>query len=123
MIQIKRAYDEASPDDGYRVLVDRLWPRGMRREALQADDWLPVLAPSGELRRWFGHDPERWEAFRERYLEELRTPEKQRVLRQLAERARDSTVTLVYGAKDQAHNNAVVLRDLLKSTAYNCVEE
>lgn len=109
MIQLKRAYDDASASDGYRVLVDRLWPRGVKKEAAHIDVWLKELAPSTELRRWFGHDPERFSEFERRYERELRAPEARALLDALAERAASGTVTLVYAAQDEEHNNAVVI--------------
>jgi uncharacterized protein YeaO (DUF488 family) len=111
-IRLKRAYDDPSPADGYRVLIDRLWPRGLSRERAQVDDWLKELAPSTELRQWFGHDPARFEEFRRRYAEELRS-ERQR-LSTLRRRARDGTVTLVYSARDTERNDAVVLSEVLR---------
>lgn len=102
-----------APDDGYRVLVDRLWPRGISRAAARLDEWRKELAPSDALRRWFGHDPARWPEFRSRYRKELETPEAQAALRELASLARRGTVTLVYAARDTEHNNAVVLQERL----------
>lgn len=113
-VRLKRAYDPPAPEDGYRVLVDRLWPRGLRREEAHVDAWLRDLAPSDALRRWFGHDPARWEEFRRRYLEELREPARQALLEGLERRARGGTVTLVYGARDAERNQAVVLREALE---------
>lgn len=110
-IRLKRAYEPAAPSDGYRVLIDRLWPRGVRRESARLDEWARELAPSTELRRWFGHDPARFAEFRRRYLEELSAQEDK--LRELRGRARESTLTLVYGARDTEHNDAVVLAELL----------
>jgi uncharacterized protein YeaO (DUF488 family) len=98
MIQIKRAYESAAPEDGARVLVDRVWPRGVRRDQLQIAGWERELAPSTALRRWFGHDPTRWDEFVRRYRAELDTPEQQARLDALAAQARRQTVTLVYGA-------------------------
>jgi len=114
VIRLKRAYDPPAPEDGERYLVDRLWPRGLSRDALQLQGWLRDLAPSDDLRRWFGHDPARWPQFQQRYRQELQEPAKQALLRQLAERARNGTVTLVYAAQDQEHNNAVVLKRVLE---------
>jgi uncharacterized protein YeaO (DUF488 family) len=112
MIRVKRAYDELKPDDGMRVLVDRLWPRGKRREDLSITRWFRDLAPSGELRRWFAHSPERWPEFKNRYFDEL---DKNRAAWQpLLETARSTDVTLVYGARDREHNNAVALKDYLE---------
>ncbi|MGB3273513.1 MAG: DUF488 domain-containing protein [Xanthobacteraceae bacterium] len=111
-IRIKRAYEAPAAGDGVRVLVDRLWPRGVKREAASIDHWLKELAPSADLRKWFGHDPERWAEFQTRYRAELKAnPEAVAELRALAKSAK--TLTLVFAAKDEAHNNAVVLRDLL----------
>ncbi|TMB18956.1 MAG: DUF488 family protein [Deltaproteobacteria bacterium] len=109
-IRIKRAYEPPAPGDGYRVLIDRLWPRGLRGEELRLDVWAKVLSPSDRLRRWFGHDPRRWRAFLSRYREELRAPATREMLGELARRARRGTLTLVYAARDEAHNNAVVVR-------------
>ena len=113
-VRTKRAYEPPASEDGYRVLVDRLWPRGRKKEQLQLDAWLRDLAPSGGLRKWFGHDPRRWDEFQARYREELAGDRQQELLRDLAERAADGTVTLVYGARDEEHNDAVVLRNVLE---------
>lgn len=113
MVLLKRAYERPSPGDGYRVLVDRLWPRGVKREALRLDLWAKELAPSPALRVWFGHEPARFSEFSRRYRGELRGEAAQALLADLAGRARRGTVTLVYGARDPDHNGAVVLRDLL----------
>lgn len=110
---MKRAYEPPAPDDGIRVLVDRVWPRGRSREALALAGWERDVAPSDELRRWFGHDPGRWDAFRRRYRVELETPDRQAALARLAALARTGTLTLVYGAADEDHNQAVVLREVL----------
>ena len=113
MIRIRRVYEEPEPADGTRFLVERLWPRGMRKEALRLDGWLKGVAPSGELRRWFGHDPAKWEEFRRRYRKELRErPEELQILRSLVEAG---PVTFVYGSRDQEHNAATVLKELLES--------
>lgn len=111
-IQVKRVYDPYAPSDGTRVLVDRIWPRGMRKEALALDAWEKDLAPSPALRTWFGHDPARWEEFRCRYFAELeRHPQAVTRLRALARRGR---LTLLFSARDTEHNNAVALRDYLQ---------
>ena len=112
-ICIKRAYENAIPEDGYRVLVDRIWPRGCSKAILKLDQWARDLAPSADLRKWFGHDPKRWEAFQQRYRSELDTEEKRAQIRRLLAEADDQLVTLVYGAKDEEHNQAIVLRDVL----------
>lgn len=110
-IKLKRAYDPAEPADGTRVLVDRLWPRGVSKDAARLDCWLKEIAPSAELRTWFNHDPERWGEFRRRYRAELRAHAD--ILTQLRRRAREGTLTLVYSAKDEKHNDAIVLRNVL----------
>lgn len=110
-IRIKRAYDPPSNDDGARVLIDRLWPRGIKKESLAVDQWAKELAPSTKLRQWFGHDAARWQEFHQRYAAELRPhAESVDTLRTLA---RKGTVTLVYAAHDETHNNAVALREFL----------
>ena len=108
---MKRIYEEASPSDGRRVLVDRLWPRGINRESARIDDWLKDGAPSNELRKWFGHEPEKWAEFKRRYREELKG--KETVLADLRALDRKGTVTLLYGAKDTEHNQAVALKEFL----------
>jgi uncharacterized protein YeaO (DUF488 family) len=111
-VRLKRAYEPAATSDGYRVLVDRLWPRGLTRRDAHVHEWVRELAPSAELRRWFGHDPARFEEFRRRYTEELGAHEEK--LRELRRRARRETVTLVYAARDTEHNDAVVLAQILR---------
>jgi uncharacterized protein YeaO (DUF488 family) len=111
-IRLKRAYDPASPSDGYRVLVDRLWPRGVSKQRAKLDDWQKELAPSTELREWFGHEPSRFPEFRRRYVDELRGERSQ--LAELRRRARDGTLTLVYSAHDTEQNDAIVLADVLR---------
>jgi uncharacterized protein YeaO (DUF488 family) len=111
-IRLKRAYEPAAPGDGYRVLIDRLWPRGVSRRQARLDGWEKELAPSTELRQWFGHKPGRFEEFRRRYVEELRG--QRRRLTALRRSAREGTLTLVYGAKDAEHNDAVVLAEVLR---------
>lgn len=110
-IRIKRAYDPPTRDDGARVLIDRLWPRGVKKENLALDQWAKELAPSTELRQWFGHDPALWEEFRRRYAAELRPHAD--LLESLRALARKGPITLVYGAHDEAHNNAVAMRGFL----------
>ena len=111
-ILLKRAYDPPAKGDGKRVLVDRIWPRGTSKDALQLDGWLKDLAPSSTLRKWFGHDPAKWEAFRDRYFREL--DERPEALEALREKCHQGTVTLVFGAKDTRHNNAVALKAYLE---------
>ncbi len=113
MIALKRIYEPASADDGYRVLVERLWPRGVSKEAAHLDAWERGIAPSHELRRWYGHDPQKWPEFRVRYERELATPQAQETLDRLAERARQGTVTLLYAARAGEISNAAVLQRLL----------
>lgn len=113
-VRLKRAYQEPARSDGYRVLVDRLWPRGVRREALRLDTWARELAPSATLRSWFGHDPARFPEFARRYAGELRSGPGTAALADLARRSARGTVTLVYGARDEQHSNAAVLRDLIE---------
>src|SRR4051794_25290647 len=112
-VRLKRAYEPAAASDGYRVLIDRLWPRGVAREEARLDEWARELAPSGELRRWFGHDPDRFDGFRRRYTAELAGQEEK--LRELRRRARHGRLTLVYGAHDKEHNDAVVLAQILRA--------
>lgn len=112
-IFIKRAYEDATAEDGYRVLVDRIWPRGCSKETVELDQWARDLAPSTVLRKWFGHDPKRWEVFQHRYRIELDTDEMQERIRHLLAEAAGRSITLVYGAKDEEHNQAIVLRDVL----------
>lgn len=111
MIQLKRAYDKPSESDGRRFLVERLWPRGVKKTSLPLEAWLKDVAPSTELRKWFSHDPARWNEFRKRYFAELeKTPE---AWQPLVEAARKGTITLVYSSHDEEDNNAVALRDFL----------
>ena len=110
-IHLKRAYDAPEPGDGQRLLVDGLWPRGVSKEDLEAEAWLKALAPSTPLRKWFNHDPARWETFRTRYFEELEA--KPEALAQLRAYLARGPVTLLYGARDEEHNNAVALRDFV----------
>ena len=112
MIQLKRVYEEPGPKDGLRVLVERLWPRGLTKERAAVDLWLKDVAPSPELRKWFGHDPARWEHFQERYRLELRGMKD--TIRLLKQKAKQGTVTLVYAARDEEHNGALVLKRLLQ---------
>ena len=112
MIRIKRAYEGPARTDGRRILVERLWPRGVKKEALAADAWMKEVAPSTQLRQWFGHRPERWQEFRRRYRAELDA--NPAAWKPILEAARSGTVTLLYGARDTVHNGAVVLREYLQ---------
>ncbi len=112
-VRLKRAYEKPARDDGMRILIDRLWPRGVRKADAELDQWAKEIAPSTALRKWFGHDPARWPEFRRRYAEEIRRhPDELGELRSLA---RKGPVTLVYSAHDELHNDGVVLRELLLS--------
>ena len=113
-IRFHRVYDDASPEDGARVLVDRLWPRGLRKDEAHLDAWLREVAPSTELRRWYGHDPRRFAEFRERYLAELRDPDRRQALGELDEMARQGPLTLLTATRDLDHSQAAVLADQLK---------
>ncbi|HNR24761.1 MAG TPA: DUF488 domain-containing protein [Candidatus Bipolaricaulis anaerobius] len=113
MIKVKRVYDPAAPEDGLRVLVDRLWPRGLSRERAQVNLWLKDVAPDSELRKWFSHDPEKWPEFKRRYFAELATQTD--LLATIAEEARDGVVTILYGAKDRQHNNALALKEYMET--------
>ncbi len=120
MIETQRVYDKEQKD-GYRILVDRIWPRGIQKEELSADLWLKDIAPSTELRKWFGHDPEKWEEFKRRYFRELDSaPAKGRTLGEkgdittILNRAKESDIVLLYAAKDREHNNAVALKEYLQ---------
>lgn len=110
-LRLKRAYEPAEPDDGVRILVDRLWPRGVSKAKAALDDWIKEIAPSTGLRKWFGHDPARWSEFQHRYRAELRG--QSAALDRIRARARAGVVTLVYSAHDEQHNDAVVLRAVL----------
>ena len=113
-IALKRVYEQAEAEDGTRVLVDRLWPRGLRKDKAQIDFWAKDVAPSNTLRRWFGHRPERWEEFAKRYRAELAAPETQPQVESLRALTRKGRVTLLYATRDESMNNAVVLRDDLR---------
>lgn len=115
MIKIKRVYDKPEESDGFRVLVDRLWPRGISKKEAAVSAWCKELAPSTALRSWFGHDPARWEEFRKRYQAELAAPEKRALLAELVRRSEEGPVTLLYAARDPVHNNAAVLAEFLTS--------
>jgi uncharacterized protein YeaO (DUF488 family) len=110
-VKLKRAYEPPAPEDGTRILIDRLWPRGLSKEDAALDLWMKDIAPTTELRKWFAHDPARWEEFRRRYADEVR--QNAELLKQLGTLARQGSVTLVYSAHDEVHNDAVALRDIL----------
>lgn len=113
MIRVKRVYDTYEPDDGLRFLVDRLWPRGVKKENLRMDGWLKDVAPSDALRHWFGHDPAKWNEFCERYTAELEGNSE--AWRPILEKAQKQTITLLFSAHDVEHNNAVLLRSFLEA--------
>src|SRR5215813_6447573 len=112
MINLKRAYEKPSKDDGERILVERLWPRGLTKLQAKIDLWLKDVAPSTELRRWFGHDPKKWDEFRRRYQKELKN--KDELIKLLKRKAENGTITLIYAARDEEHNGALVLKRFLK---------
>ncbi len=113
MLKVKRVYEAASPSDGRRILVDRLWPRGLSKKNAAVDEWLKDVAPSTALRRWFGHDPDKWSEFRHRYKHEL--SEHRDLIRSLVRQASRGRVTLVFGARDEVHNDAVVLAGVVRA--------
>ncbi len=112
MIKLKRVYEQASHDDGYRVLVERLWPRGVSKEQAHIDEWLRDIAPSADLRKWYRHDPGRWDQFRERYWDELK--EKQDPVKMLEEKSKKGLVTFVFASRDVAHSGALALKEYLE---------
>jgi uncharacterized protein YeaO (DUF488 family) len=112
MIRLKRAYEEPAQSDGLRILVERLWPRGVTKEKAALDLWLKDVAPSPELRKWFGHDPRRWKQFEQRYWKELKG--RNEAVDLLRNESRKGTVTLVYAAKDEQHNGAVALKEFIE---------
>jgi len=114
LITIKRIYDPVSEDDGKRILVDRLWPRGLKKEKAVIDEWLKDIAPSDELRKWFSHDSSKWQEFKNKYKKELKGKDKSELLEQLKKTAKKEKVTVLFSARDIAHNNAVVLKELLE---------
>ena len=120
MIKIKRAYDEVSDDDGYRILVGRLWPRGMTKERAAIALWLKDVAPSTELRKWFGHDPNKWDEFKERYWKEL--DGRQNDVDMILKKAREGTVTLIYSARDREHNAAQALKQYIEMPRKSIIE-
>lgn len=117
MIETKRVYDEKTPTKGYRILVDRLWPRGLKKEEVKADLWLKDVAPSSELRKWFGHDPKKWQKFQKSYFQELN--QKKQAIDLIARKAQKGKVILLYGAKDSDHNQAVALKEYVEKILNN----
>ena len=111
MIKIKRVYDAATPDDGIRILVDRLWPRGLSKEKAKVDLWLKEIAPSNELRKWYAHDPKKWTEFRKRYFNDLDT--KRELVNQIVQKMKEGDVTLLYSSKEEKINNAVALKEYI----------
>ena len=114
-VKLKRAYDAPAKSDGSRVLIDRIWPRGVRKEALRLDDWMKDLAPSTRLRKWFGHDPAKWADFKDRYFREL--DERPEIVERLIAKSHRGTLTLVFAASDTQHNNAVALKEYIERVA------
>lgn len=113
MLKIKRAYEKREPSDGKRILIDRLWPRGLKKEQAGIDDWIKDLSPSSELRKWYGHDPEKWPEFKKRYMKELSSAHNRELLDDIALEAVHGNITLVYSAKDSEHSNARVVQQAL----------
>ena len=116
MIKIKRIYDPVSKDDGKRILVDRLWPRGVKKEKAAIDEWLKDIAPSDELRKWFSHDPEKWQEFKKRYKKELSDSDKIDLIKKLKAEAKKGTITFLFAAKDTEHDNAMVLKEVMSKS-------
>jgi len=111
---MKRAYEDPSSNDGRRILVDGLWPRGIRKEDANLDEWMKEIAPSAALRKWYGHKPEKWGEFRRRYRAELAKPPRRELVEQLARLAKNEKVTLVFGARDAEHSNAAVIAEVIR---------
>ncbi len=113
MIKLKRIYDEPHDSDGFRILVDRLWPRGLSKDKVKVDTWMKDIAPSDSLRKWFSHDTGKWAQFKVRYFEELK--DKRELVNLIKEKEKKGIVTLLFGAKDETHNNAVALKEYIES--------
>lgn len=111
MVRIKRVYDAVSPEDGRRILIDRLWPRGLKKDEATIDEWLREIAPSNDLRKWFSHDPSKWREFKRRYASELR--DKAGLVKELRREMKNGTITLLFSARDEEHNNAAALKEFL----------
>ncbi len=112
MLKTKRVYEPPSPEDGKRILIDRLWPRGIKKESAAIDDWIKDLAPNSDLRKWFNHEPEKWSEFRKRFFRELDTRDRQ--VEAIMKLARKGTVTLVYGSREERYNNAIALKEYIE---------
>jgi uncharacterized protein YeaO (DUF488 family) len=123
MVKLRRAYEAPLDIEGQRYLIDRLWPRGIKKENLPLEAWLKEIAPSQGLRKWFAHDPEKWEEFRERFRRELREPAKEQILRRLAAEARKGTITLIFASRERKYNNAVVIKELIEGMATGTVQK
>lgn len=117
-IAIKRVYDAPLRNDGRRILIDRLWPRGLKKDDAQIDEWIKDIAPSHELRKWFSHDPEKWPEFQLRYETELSSENNRSILMRLAQASQSEQITLLFAAKDIEHNNAVVVAHLLRNASF-----
>ena len=113
MIKVKRVYEKPSQEDGTRLLVDRLWPRGVTKKSADIYIWLKEIAPSDNLRQWFSHDPQKWDEFKRRYRKELKEPVKSAILEQVKKLAKEDTITLLFAAKEEEYNNALALKDIL----------
>ena len=112
MVKIKRVYDPLSSEDGIRILIDRLWPRGIKKEEAKIDEWMKEIAPTTDLRKWFSHDPAKWPEFRKRYITELKN--KSELFERLRSEAKKGTITLLFAAKDAEHPNAVILKEVIE---------
>ena len=113
MLKIKRVYDPPSPNDGKRILIDRLWPRGLKKEDAKVDDWIKEVAPSTKLRTWYGHDPKKWSEFKRRFFSELRR--RQDLVEGIVSASRKGTVTLLFGSREERFNNAVALKEFVEA--------
>lgn len=117
MLKVKRIYESYTKNDGFRILVDRLWARGLTKEEAKVDLWLKDVAPSADLRKWFAHDPAKWEGFKKRYFQELKN--KSNLIKVIKDKLKGGTVTLVYGAKDEKHNDAIAFKEYLEGKHYD----
>jgi len=119
VVKIRRVYDPPLKGEGKRYLVDGLWPRGIKKASLGLDAWLKEITPSAALRKWFSHDPEKWEEYKRGFRQELSEPEKVRKLEELAKEARSGDITLLFASRDREHNNAVVLKEIMEEKIQN----